>query len=136
MVAFFVACGLLATGVAASSLSRPHAKLLATSTPSALLPNAPSALPPHNRLRGGGSSVAKDKIKDQLRTDLEAMDTDKSGTITIDEYVAYQKREFERTRRLESHSMEMSDRQWRRLEENTRRRCGRLAHLVPSRARA
>ena len=79
-------------------------------------------------LRGGGGSLFQSATKDKIKADLEAMDTDKSGTVTKDEYVAYYKHEYEvskRVDRLSGIALTASTRQWERMEKNVRKRCDR-----------
>ena len=88
------------------------------------------------KLRGGAkarSSSRRQDIKDMLRADLQAMDTDSSGTITIDEYIEYNRAEFLKTRNIPHRNAVpgmpllagkdlMTDKQWQRFEQNIRRR--------------
>ena len=82
--------------VSGSTLAPTPARVaLVQSAAGSLLPTQ-RALPLHLRGGFGSAKFKQENVKERLRADLQAMDTDNSGTITIDEYVAYTKSEFER----------------------------------------
>ena len=65
-------------------------------------------------LRGGGIGKL-DEEKARVKAELEAMDVDKSGTITLDEYMAYEKRLFDEKKKEE----------WTQAELKLKQKCAR-----------
>jgi hypothetical protein len=64
------------------------------------------------RLRGGGRAMMTAE-RAKVKADLEAMDIDKDGTITMDEYVEYEKMMFYERKKAE----------WEQEEAKIRKRC-------------
>ena len=78
-------------------------------------------------LRGGKVPAGSTEIKAKIKADLEAMDRDNSGTITMEEYIFYNKHEFEKSRHAKTErELQMTEKQWARMENNIRQRFKRL----------